>query len=44
MKRSLWFDVSMLALILIAALVGAKLDRESNVREAAVGQSATSHR
>ena len=44
MKRSLWFDATMLALILIAATVGSTRDREPNVRGASVNQSAVTQR
>lgn len=42
MKRSLWFEVSMLALILVAATVGATLERGANRPAPASSQSASS--
>jgi hypothetical protein len=44
MKRSLWFDVSMLALILVAATIGATLERRSSAPAAtAAAQPSAQH-
>lgn len=42
MKRSLWFDASMLVLILIVSTVASALEREPNDRPAASSQTVSS--